>query len=96
MKRSKPCSDSEENPKPFIQTIKPEWDLKMFDPNCGEIKGSVPECCRSLIDSPYFQRMRYILQLGVAHLVYPDATHTRFTHSLGYVLTMTIFVELKT
>lgn len=27
--------------------------------------------------------MRYIKQLGLAHLVYPGATHTRFDHALG-------------
>ncbi len=37
-----------------------------------------------LIDScPYVQRLRYIHQLGLAHLVYPTARHTRFEHSLG-------------
>ena len=28
-------------------------------------------------------RLRYIMQLGPAHIVYPGATHTRFQHSLG-------------
>jgi len=37
-----------------------------------------------LIDScPYIQRLRYVHQLGLAHLVYPTARHTRFEHSLG-------------
>ena len=37
----------------------------------------------SIVDSAAFQRLRYIRQLGLAHLVYPGATHTRFDHALG-------------
>jgi hypothetical protein len=38
---------------------------------------------QELIDSSVFQRLHYIHQLGIAYLIYPGGTHTRFEHSLG-------------
>ena len=38
---------------------------------------------RALVDTPEFQRLRCITQLGLASRVYPGATHTRFEHALG-------------
>jgi len=36
-----------------------------------------------VIDSWPLQRLRYIYQLQAAHFIYPNATHTRFAHSIG-------------
>ncbi|MBI3543867.1 MAG: HD domain-containing protein [Deltaproteobacteria bacterium] len=37
----------------------------------------------AILESPFFQRLRNIKQLGFAENSYPGATHTRFIHSLG-------------
>jgi HD superfamily phosphohydrolase len=50
----------------------PLWNTIRLDPLAFE-----------LIDTPAFQRLRYVRQLGLAFLVYPGATHTRFEHALG-------------
>ncbi len=46
-----------------------------------------------ILDSPVFQRLRGIKQLGPADLVYPGATHTRFLHSVGTLYMMDQFLR---
>ena len=36
-----------------------------------------------IVDSPFFQRLRNIKQLGFGENSYPGATHNRYSHSLG-------------
>jgi HD superfamily phosphohydrolase len=63
----------------------PLWNTIRVDPTAIRI-----------IDTPAFQRLRYIRQLGLAHLVYPGATHTRFDHAVGvYHLTRTALRLLR-
>jgi len=47
-----------------------------------------------LVSHPYFQRLRYIKQLGMTHLVYPGALHTRFHHALGAMHLMGLAIEV--
>src|SRR2546427_2250938 len=53
------------------------------DPIWGDIKLTDEEV--RIIDNHQFQRLRGIKQLGLAYLVYPGATHSRFLHSIGTV-----------
>lgn len=62
--------------------------FKIFsDPVHGFI--SVPKnLILDLIQTPEVQRLRRIRQLGVGHLVFPGAEHTRFVHALGAMALM--------
>jgi HD superfamily phosphohydrolase len=62
------------------------------DPVYGFI--SIPtDLVYDLIEHRYFQRLRYIKQLGMTHLVYPGALHTRFHHALGAMHLMSLAIE---
>ena len=47
-----------------------------------------------IIEHPWFQRLRRIIQLGLTHYVYPSAVHTRYQHALGAMHLMTQAVEV--
>src|SRR6188472_3262910 len=59
----------------------PHTMLVIRDPLHNNIR--LDPLARELIETPAFQRLRYVRQLGLAFLVYPGATHTRFEHALG-------------
>lgn len=65
-------------PKGRPQRIRdPLHDLIEFD------AGRFEQMLWHVIQSPPFQRLRRVRQLGFSEYVYPGATHTRFGHSLG-------------
>ena len=45
------------------------------------------------LEKQEFQRLRRIKQLGLTHMVYPGAQHTRFQHALGAMHLMTLAIE---
>lgn len=51
------------------------------DPLWNNIR--LDELALALLDTTVVQRLRYVRQLGLAYLVYPGATHSRFEHALG-------------
>lgn len=56
----------------------------------------IPSSIGTLIDTKEFQRLRNVLQLSTCYYVFPSATHTRFSHSLGaYHLAKTLCDSLK-
>src|SRR5437764_8118755 len=55
--------------------------MHIRDPIHGAIELTPDE--RALVDSPQYQRLRNVKQLGFADLAFPGATHTRYSHGLG-------------
>ncbi len=66
---------------------------KIFnDPVYGFV--TIPfEIIFDLIEHPTLQRLRHISQLGLTHLIYPGALHTRFHHAIGALHLMTLAID---
>lgn len=58
-----------------------EIKMEIKDPVHGSLELTPPEV--AVLDSPAFQRLRSIKQLGFGEFSYPGATHNRYLHSLG-------------
>lgn len=76
-----------------IENILKTNKKKIFnDPVYGFI--SIPHpFIHDLIEHAWFQRLRRIRQLGLGHMVYPGALHTRFHHALGALHLTTQAIE---
>ncbi len=46
-----------------------------------------------LIEHSYLQRLRYIKQVSMTHMVYPGALHTRFQHVIGAMHLMQLAID---
>lgn len=55
--------------------------MEIRDPIHGTLSIGKPETL--VLDSPAFQRLRMIKQLGFSEFSFPGATHSRYIHSLG-------------
>ncbi len=68
-------------------------ELSVWDPIYK--LSQIPDYCVDFINTPEFQRLRYIKQLGVAYYVFPSAMHTRYEHSIGVlILSLKFFKNL--
>uniref|UniRef100_A0AAX7TFE0 Deoxynucleoside triphosphate triphosphohydrolase SAMHD1 n=1 Tax=Astatotilapia calliptera TaxID=8154 RepID=A0AAX7TFE0_ASTCA len=81
----------------ILNSLRKLWQIetepsKVFnDPIHGHV--ALHPLLIKIIDTPQFQRLRNIKQLGGTYLVFPGASHNRFEHSLGYVfISLCIFV----
>uniref|UniRef100_A0A8C5A591 HD domain-containing protein n=1 Tax=Gadus morhua TaxID=8049 RepID=A0A8C5A591_GADMO len=73
--------NSHANLKLFVYTLS-GFSINVFnDPIHGHIE--LHPLLVKIMDTPQFQRLRNIKQLGGAYLVFPGASHNRFEHSIG-------------
>jgi len=61
--------------------VRRQQDIIIKDPLYKQIL--IKNKHKKFIDCPEFQRLRFIRQTSFSESVYPSATHTRFTHSMG-------------
>ncbi|XP_058193193.1 uncharacterized protein LOC131310283 isoform X2 [Rhododendron vialii] len=77
------CSNNEDLSRLTLETsmVDPRNSKHVHDNVHGNIY--LDKLSLKFIDTEQFQRLRDLKQLGVTHMVYPGAVHSRFEHSLG-------------
>ena len=63
-----------------------EFKKVIFDTIHGYITLNRAEA--RILETPYYQRLRWIRQLGFSFYIFPGATHTRHAHALGVLHVM--------
>ena len=73
-------------------------DQRIRDPVHGLITfragSTLDQLAWALLDTPEFQRLRRVRQLGVSEFVFPSATHTRFAHCIGVFHMARMLIEI--
>jgi HD superfamily phosphohydrolase len=72
----------DENSVPFAPTMLVKANGKVFQDRVHD-QMRLPSALVAFIDTPQFQRLRDLHQLGSALYIFPCASHSRFEHSLG-------------
>lgn len=88
---STPPPASEATTSVSVGTTQSEFQQELFLPIHGHIELNREEV--AVIDHPAFQRLRRVRQLGLAQMVFPGATHTRFEHCVGAVHVAQLIVD---
>ncbi len=73
-----------------IAPIRPTQTLRNSRIIYDVLYGFIPitEWEEKIINSPFFQRLRWIKQLGFANYIFPGAEHNRFAHVIGVMNSM--------
>jgi uncharacterized protein len=76
---------TDSNATPLVEMVN-EVEFPIHDPVHNRVWLTQREL--EVVDTPAFQRLRRVSQLGLADFVFPGATRTRFSHSLGALYVM--------